>query len=646
LKHWWLWLIALLVCLPLGAQSDDQQDDDERILSFDSRITVNDDGSMMVRETIQVRSTGEEIRHGIYRDFPTRYKDYLGRRYSVAVDVVSVERDGREESYHTDDLRDGVRVYFGAATYQLPPGRHTYVFTYRTKRELGFFRDHDELYWNVTGNLWKFPIDVATATVILPPAVRNLVTGLDAYTGYAGEKGKDFTATRDPESNPVFRAANLSAGQGLSIVVTWPKGLIQEPTAQQKLQQFVSDNRGILVGLAGLVLVLFYFLVAWVIVGRDPAPGTIVPLYEPQDNLSPAGMRYLERMGFDGKTFTAAILGLAAKGYLTIQQDKHSYSLVRKKGYGPLEATLTRDEKTLAGKLFEQGATVHVTEHNSLLQSAQKALKAMLKAAEEKTYFLTNQGYLIPGVVLTAITVAVMVVMAGGAAMGIFMSIWLTGWSAGVSVLMINVFHAWRGVHAGAGAAFGAVFITLFSVPFLAGEIFGIVMLWSSVGALPIAIIFLGIGANVLFHYLLKAPTRAGRQLMDRVEGFRMFLKAVDGDRMNRMSVPPDKTPELFERFLPYALALDVEHAWAEQFSQVLATAAGASSQSNPSYSPSWYSGSAISAFSASDFTSSFSSSFSSAVASASSPAPSSSSGSGGGGSSGGGGGGGGGGGW
>jgi hypothetical protein len=646
LKHWWLWLIALLVCLPLAAQSDGQQDDDERILLFDSRITVNDDGSMMVQETIQIRSTGEKIRHGIYRDFLTRYQDRLGRRYSVEFDVVSVQRDGRQESYHTDDLRDGVRVYFGAANYQLPPAKHTYVFIYRTKREIGFFSDHDELYWSVTGNLWKFPIDEATATVILPPRVRNLVTALDAYTGYAGEKGKDFTATRDPESNPAFRAANLAIGQGLSIIVTWPKGLIQEPTAQQKLQQFVSDNRGIVVGLAGLALVFLYFLVAWSLVGRDPAPGTIVPLYEPQDNLSPAGMRYLERMGFDGKTFTAAILGLAAKGYLTIQQDKHNYSLIRNKGYGPIEATLTPDEKTLTRKLFEEGSTVHLTEHNSLLQSAQKALQATLKAAEEKTYFRTNRGYLIPGVVLTAITVAGMVLMAGGAAVGIFMSIWLTGWSAGVSVLMINVLHAWRSIYAGAGAAFGAVFITLFSLPFLAGEIFGIVMLWRSVGALPVVIIFLGIGVNVLFHYLLKAPTRAGRQLMDRVEGFRMFLKAVDGDRMNRMSAPPDKTPELFERFLPYALALGVQHAWAEQFSQVLAAAAGASSQSNSRYSPSWYSGSGISAFSASDFTSSFSDSFSSAVASSSSPAPSSSSGSGGGGSSGGGGGGGGGGGW
>jgi uncharacterized membrane protein len=194
----------------------------------------------------------------------------------------------------------------------------------------------------------------------------------------------------------------------------------------------------------------------------------------------------------------------------------------------------------------------------------------------------------------------------------------------------------------------GALFITGFSLPFFGGEVFGIFILWSNVGAPPVAIIFVGIAAAVLFHFLLKAPTKAGRALMDRVEGFRMFMKAVDSDRIQRLAPSPEKTPELFERFLPYSLALDVEHAWASQFSSVLAMAAapaGSSGHSTSGYSPSWYSGAGMASFSPSDFTSSFSNSFSSAVSSASAPTPSSS-GSGGGGSSGGGGGGGGGGGW
>jgi uncharacterized membrane protein YgcG len=641
MKRLWFWLAALLMALPLPAQDEPV----ERIRAFDSHITVNEDGSMLVKETITVDSAGEAIKHGITRDFPTRYTDPHGFHYSVGFDIVSVERDGSEESYHTDDLDDGVRIYFGRSDYILPLGRHTYTFTYRTSRQLGFFPDHDELYWNVTGNGWKFPIDLATATVVLPAQVRNVVTDLDGYTGYEGNKGKAFTVVRDEESNPVFRAENLAPHQGLSLVVTWPKGLIREPTKAEKQKQFVADNKAIVIGTAGLALVLLYYLVVWTMVGRDPRPGTIVPFYEPRDNMSPAGMRFLEREGFDDKVFTSAILGLAAQGYLTIEHDKKTYKLLRKPGYGTVESKLSADEKLLAEKLFQDGAKLELTEHNSLLQEAQKALKASLDAAMEKKYFVTNQRYLVPGVALTAIAVVVMVVMGGGAGAGVFMCVWLTGWSAGVSVLMINVFHAWKGVHAGGGAKFGAVFITLFSLPFLGGECFGIFFLEKSVGWLPVIIVFLGMIINILFHYLLKAPTRAGRALMDRVEGFRMFLNAVDGDRVNRMSAPPDKTPELFERFLPYALALGVEHAWAQQFSQVLAAAAAASSQHDGGYSPSWYSGTDFSSFSPSGFTSSFSDSFSSAVSSSSSPA-SSSSGSGGGGSSGGGGGGGGGGGW
>jgi uncharacterized membrane protein len=185
--------------------------------------------------------------------------------------------------------------------------------------------------------------------------------------------------------------------------------------------------------------------------------------------------------------------------------------------------------------------------------------------------------------------------------------------------------------------------ITLFSIPFVIGEIGGLCVLTWAVSLPTCLIIMALISTNALFHHLLKAPTRAGRQLLDRIDGFKMFLSAVDGPRLSTVA-PPNKTPELFERFLPYALALGVEHAWGEQFSQVLAASAGGTGGAAATYSPSWYSG-AVFASSPEAFSSSFSNSFSSAVSASSSP-PGSSSGGGGGGSSGGGGGGGGGGGW
>jgi predicted membrane protein DUF2207 len=639
-------LLLVAALAPVAASA--QPSEDERIRAFDSRITVNADGSMLVKETITVQSAGESIRHGIYRDFPTRYSDWRGNRYSVLFEIVSLSRDGHDEPYHTEDQSNGVRIYFGSSTYDLPAGEHTYEFTYRTNRQLGYFKDHDELYWNVNGNGWQFSIDVVTATVVLSPNARSHINDMEAYTGSEGEKGQAYTAKRDEAGNPHFRAEGLAAGQGLTIVVGWPKGFIAEPTAEQKRSWFIADHKPEILGLAGLVVVFLYYLMVWGMVGRDPKHGTIMPLYEPPDNMSPAAMRFLERMGFDEKGFTCAIIGLAAKGYLRIEQDESKTYKLIKKGKAPSESGLTLDERALAKILFEDSGTLTLTnERHTLLSRAQKAVETTLHATTEIGFFVTNGKYVVPGAVLSLAAIAVMVLTRGGQqlAVAIFMSVWLTGWSFGVYALLSSVIRAWRSVKTeGALGAGQAGFLTLFSIPFMAGECVGIGLLLWSCGFIATGIIAAAIFLNVLFHHLLKAPTLAGRALMDRVEGFRMFLKAVDADRMQTMAPPPNKTPELFEKFLPYALALGVEQAWADQFSSVLAQAAAAGGSSR-GYSPSWYSGVGVAAFSAGAFTSSFSSSFSSAVSSSSS-APGSSSGGGGGGSSGGGGGGGGGGGW
>jgi uncharacterized membrane protein YgcG len=322
---------------------------------------------------------------------------------------------------------------------------------------------------------------------------------------------------------------------------------------------------------------------------------------------------------------------------------------VRRKDPTDQNSDLSADEKSVARILFEDGSPLVLKNKNhELLSRARKALENNLHATIETTCFLTNARYLWPGIVMSVLTIAAVVLMTGGSMLpvALFMSVWLTGWSFGVYMLVSSVIRAWKSARTEGVLGVGqAGFITLFSIPFVLGECAGLGVLIFACGFAATSLIAVCIGTNVLFHHLLKAPTLAGRALMDRVEGFKMFLTAVDADRLQTIA-RPDKTPQLFERFLPYAFALGVEHAWAQQFSQVLAQAATVGgSGGGTGYSPSWYTGAALGSFSATDFTSSFSSSFSSAISS-SSTAPGSSSGSGGGGSSGGGGGGGGGGGW
>ncbi len=223
----------------------------------------------------------------------------------------------------------------------------------------------------------------------------------------------------------------------------------------------------------------------------------------------------------------------------------------------------------------------------------------------------------------------------------VFLLIWISIWSLAVGALLVAVSKTWRQVFSGGklkvSVVGAAIFSTLFAIPFIIGEIVGIYFFYTS-GSLVSAII---VGAifflNILFYHLLKAPTLLGRKVLDKIEGFKMYLSTAEKDRLNYLT-PVEKTPELFEKYLPFAFALSVEQKWSEQFSDVLAKAAA-----EQNYSPSWYSGTNWNSFDTSGFTSSFSSGFSGAISS-SSTAPGSSSGSGG--SSGGGGGGGGGGGW
>lgn len=612
----------------------------ERLLDFKSRIQVHQDGSMTVHETIQVICEGKQIKRGIFREFPTKYKDRYGNTVEVGFTVVKVIRDGRREPYHIQQAPNGKRVYIGQKEVLLKPGSYTYDIIYKTDRQLGFFRDFDELYWNVTGNGWSFVIDRARAVVELPPGAE--IQDKAAYTGRVGEKGRDYTSGFDDSGSPVFTTSRpLMPGEGLTIAVAWPKGFVAEPTSLDKASYVLKDNRSVFWGLAGMLIVFAYYLLAWFRVGRDPAAETIVPLFAPPGGFSPAAVRYVTRMGFDDKSFAAAIVNLAVKGYLTIDQGHDDVFTLEKTANG--KADLSRGEQRIMAELLSSRSSIRLKRSNHrTIQAAVAALKKSLKTEFEKTYFLLNSGYFAPGLILTILTLGVMILAARDAGPAAFMGLWLSIWTVGCFFLVLNALRAWKKTLQGgvkALRAAGAVGATLFALPFLAGEIFGLWALSSSLSPLAAPILPALIFINVLFYHLLKAPTLLGRRVMDKIEGFKLYLSVAEKERLNMLN-PPDRTPELFERYLPYAMALNVENKWSEQFAGVLAAAAGGGE-----YRPAWCTGRSWTGMDGSALASTLGSAFAGAVSSASS-APGSSSGSGGGGSSGGGGGGGGGGGW
>lgn len=625
------WVALLLICHSPGLALSQ-----ERILEFTSQIKIQPDASLIVTETIKVQAEGRQIKRGIVREFPTRYEGRGGHATNVGFSLRGVMKDGRSEPYHTERVSNGIKIYMGRKDVLLKPGVYAYQLTYWTDRQIGYFKDYDELYWNVTGNDWRLTIEKARAVVELPAGAT--VTQEAAYTGRSGAAGKDYLYALDDKGRPAWSTtAPLPPGQGFTIAVAWPKGLVTEPTAGEKATNWLADNGSFAAGAVGLALLLLYYVWAWLKVGRDPRKGTIVPLFTPPEGLSPAAARYVTRMGFDNIAFAAAVVDVAVKGHLTVEEERAGeYALLRKPG--PAPASLSPGERLLADKLFASSTKLELKNKNHRkISDAITALRETLQREYEKANFHTNGLFLIPGILISLVTIVVLVLFSpdpGGAA---GMSLWLAIWSVGCYFLAVMVGRAWRNTR-GPLSGMGAMGITLFAVPFFLGELLGLYLIsefvtpWAGLAILIIVLV------TPLFAFLLKAPTQGGRRLMDRIEGFKQYLSVAEKDRLNKLH-PPEKTPELFERYLPYALALGVEQEWCEQFSEVLQKAG------TEPYQPSWYTGRSFSGRNYGDLANSLGGSLAGAISSSSS-APGSSSGSGGGGSSGGGGGGGGGGGW
>ncbi|HEV7658209.1 MAG TPA: DUF2207 domain-containing protein [Allosphingosinicella sp.] len=224
--------MALLVLLCMAAPAPAQrargaQAGVERILSFSSDIQVRRDASLDVTDTIRIAARGDRFRHGIYRDFPTSYRS-AGRTVEIGFEVASVTRDGRPERWRTEPVENGVRIMIGNADALLAPGTHSYSIRYRTTRQIGFFADRDELYWNVTGNGWPFAIDRAEVRLRLPARAR--FGNRAFYTGAAGSTEADARVTSErPGEISISATRPLGPGEGLTIEVAWSKGVVREP---------------------------------------------------------------------------------------------------------------------------------------------------------------------------------------------------------------------------------------------------------------------------------------------------------------------------------------------------------------------------------------------------------------------------------
>ncbi len=645
MRRKFLWVLGLVFFFLPGVMSADYEHADmEYISSYQVRIEVLTNRSILVTEDIEVFANNVLINHGIYRDIPLYGHAPLGLLRKYPIKILEVWKDGEPEPWHTDNETMSLRVYAGSQDITLNPGMYRYRFQYQVEEALTVVSNTAELYWNAIGTEWDFPIEKAEVMIKLPFESQQEVLYQRAFHGLQGETNSNYDYQKNWNTLVYKLKEDLGRNKGLTVKIIWKNDRIPVPSSLERYFKLFKDNKGIATIFTGILLIFLYYIITWFLLGKDPAKGPIMTYFEPPDGLSPSAMRFIRKMGYDQKNFTAVIIQLAVKGHIKITETKDEYKLVRLND--TLEG-LTEEEKIVSKELFYSGSSLEVdnTNHSVFSEAIQK-FKASLKKQFETHYFVTNRKIFIPGLLMTIAFMILGFIFDSSNFIAGFMMLWLSIWNIGVFFLLKQVIHSWKSASSAPKKSFwkylGAMYMTFFSSFFVIADVVVFFIFFrfitTSVWIVPLAVA--AIFMNYLFYHLLKAPTLAGRKIMDKIEGFYNFINVAEKDRLEVFN-PPVKEISVFEKLLPYALAFDIEENWAGYFHDIMGTSQGGAG----SYHPSWYSGSSLSSMNFTQFTSSLGSNFSNALSSAS-VSPSSSGSGGGGGSSGGGGGGGGGGGW
>ena len=474
---------------------------------FHSDIMINEDSSVIVKETIDVEF--HQQRHGIYLEIPFKYRDDLGKWITTPTKVLSLtDGSGKAWKYKVERSGPVINVRIGDEK-RFVEGRWTYIITYKVENAILFFKDHDELYWNVTGNYWKASIKEASATATLTTKNKSKNLLIAGYEGGYGSKEECGYETYD-NSGKFFTKRNLNMGEGLTLVFGWDKGLVFPPSLWKKSLWAMNLRENWV-----FLLPIFSFIYMgnrWYRKGRDPKVRESVTVrYEPpkfeNQPLTPAEVGTLVDERLDPRDITSTIVGLAVRGYLKIEETKKEGVLFDKTDYylkkvkSP-DSNLNPFERELMKDLFPAAlpGTLISDLKNKFYTNLDVLKKVLYGELVRKKYFLSSpekvrNSYLVAGFLVFVFSVLAFV------------------------FLVPN--PGWKGIIAG--------ILT---------------------------------GTSVLaFAKFMPAKTRAGASAYMDVLGFQEFMNRAEKDRIERMG---DK--DLFSKFLPYAIALDVADHWAKAF--------------------------------------------------------------------------------
>ncbi len=399
-------LLFFTLVFPISAQFDDIQKSTsnfqevvgEHIKSFNSDILINKDGRIDVKETI-VYDFGQIQKHGIYRDIPFIRANQEGKKYKLEFNNFSVQdENGKGYRFTTSSIDEKIiRLKIGDPD-RLISGVYNYIITYTVEGALTYFSDHDELYWNITGNEWTVPIVQASALIRLPEVLESSNVRLACYTGYIGDNltlcNKDYELGQIKISNQ----ENLSSSQGLTIVVGFPKNIVAVLEAKEFVS-FWDTWMGTIVilllallGLFWYVGLPFYVIYKWFKYGRDPKStvGVTTAWFDPpktQDGkrfLTPGEVGTLGDETVDMKDISATIVDLARRGYLIIdERKKGDFYLVKKKN---IDNSLLKYEKSIITEFLGSKKEIRIKDQELSAEVAQIKNEMYEQVVEDKLF--------------------------------------------------------------------------------------------------------------------------------------------------------------------------------------------------------------------------------------------------------------------
>lgn len=479
----------------------------EEVLSFDVTAEIKEDASVYISETIQY-DFGSELKHGIFRNIPYKYPSKAGNYNLRLSDVLVTDENGQALTFTVSKQGSDTIIKIGDADVEVS-GRKTYIINYKVEGAINYFENDDEFYWNVTGNQWPVAIKSASATILLP-AKTDLAT--IKFSCYAGPIG-DGTACENKKLNNLayftvyFSQKNLAIGSGLTVAVSFPKGILHEPTQAEKILSFLVDNP--IVGLPFLVLTILLFL--WRKYGKDPSgQGVIVAQFDSPDNLTPLEVGVVVDERAHHKDISAEIINLAVRGYLKINRIEKEGLLSTKHDYEFEQLKTAKDlpnehEKTLMAMLFSTDENT-VNQEKVLLSSLEKSANTYNNVKKIDTLIndeLVSKGYFKSN----PHTVRRIYLTVG--AVVIFLGFFLFSLSIIVSGLIVIIFSRW-----------------------------------------------------------MPAKTKKGVLAKEYIFGLKNYLQVAEADRL-KFHNAPEKNPQTFEKLLPFAMVLGVEKQWAKQFESI-----------------------------------------------------------------------------